>query len=191
MFLSVCVTFCWMKNFDSIMNTSEKNLDQKDQKDQIDQNEVSTHSENFDDFVASLQEEMDQRDKDDFSAYALSLADDLRYHGILKNIEGIVSESWKGSCGDSVTWYVLIEHNQLKEIRYFTDGCTTSDIASEQLARMVDGKAISVIRNITVKDVLDALQKFPVGNHHCATLAVTSLNLALDKYESLHSSLKS
>jgi nitrogen fixation NifU-like protein len=165
------------------MNLSNKKVDQ------IDQSDDSTESDSFDDFVASLQEERDQRDKNDFSPYALSLADDLRYHGILEDKEGIISESWQGSCGDSVTWYILIDQNQLKEIRYFTDGCTTSDIASEQLARMVDGKAISAIRNITVKDVLDALQKFPVGNHHCATLAVTSLNLALDKYEASNPSV--
>lgn len=141
----------------------------------------------FDSFVQNLQEEIDQKDQKEFSSYALALANDLQYIGTIArssgNSQSLVIHEWQGPCGDSVKWYLLIKNHRLSQVRYQTNGCTTSDIASEQTARLVDQKSISEVRKLTAADVLKSLQKFPVESHHCAELAVKSLHFTLDKFD--------
>ena len=145
--------------------------------------ENSQIDQNFDEFIHSLQEEIDQKDRTDFSPYALELAEDLQHMGTLDPEKDVIVHEWQGPCGDSVKWYLKIENDRIEKALFQTNGCITADIASEQTARLVESKLLKDVALITAKDILHALQKFPEESHHCATLALTSLHKTLDKWD--------
>ena len=143
--------------------------------------------EEFDDFVKEMQNTIDKKVYEDFSDYALSLAENPYKYGKLPSNEISVQKNWRGSCGDSVTYYLSIEKGIILNISYETDGCTTSSIAASQTAKMVDKKSIKEALQLTDKQVLAALGKFPKENYHCTTLAVNALHLALKDFLKLKS----
>ncbi len=136
----------------------------------------------FDDFVNDLQNTIDVKVHEDFSAYALELGKNPYKYGKLPPNKISVQKKWRGSCGDSITFYLNIEDGRIQDIRYETDGCTTSSIAGSATAKIVDKKTIEDALQLSDKQVLAALGKFPEENYHCATLSVTTLHLALKDY---------
>ena len=136
----------------------------------------------FDDFVNDLQNTIDVKVREDFSTYALELGKNPYKYGKLPPNLISVQRNWRGSCGDSVTFYLNVENDIIKDISYETDGCTTSSIAASQTAKMVDKKSIKEALQLTDKQVLAALGKFPEENYHCATLSVTTLHLAINDF---------
>ncbi len=136
----------------------------------------------FDNFVNDLQNTIDVKVHEDFSTYALELGKNPYKYGKLPPNQISVQKNWRGSCGDSVTFYLNIENDIIQDIRYETDGCTTSSIAASQTTKMVDKKSIKEALQLTDNQVLTALGKFPEDNYHCATLSVTALQLALKDY---------
>ena len=138
--------------------------------------------EEFDDFVNDLQTVIDNKVKEDFSTYALEFGKNPYKYGKLPSNKISVQKNWRGSCGDSITYYLNIENDMIQDISYETDGCTTSSIAASQTAKMVDKKSIKEALQLTDKQVLNALGKFPKENNHCATLSVTTLHLAINDF---------
>ncbi len=136
----------------------------------------------FDDFVNDLQNTIDAKVREDFSTYALELGKNPYKYGKLPSNLISVQKNWRGSCGDSVTFFLQIENDIIQDIRYETDGCTTSSIAASQTAKMVDKKSIKEALQLTDKQVLSALGNFPEDNYHCATLSVTTLHLAINDF---------
>lgn len=136
----------------------------------------------FDDFVKDLQTIIDDKVSEDFSAHALEFGKNPYKYGKLPPNKISVQKNWRGSCGDSITFYLNIENDIIQDIRYETDGCTTSSIAASQTTKMIDKKTIEEALQLTDKQVFAALGKFPMENFHCATLAVTALHLALKEY---------
>ncbi len=67
------------------------------------------------------------------------------------------------------------------DLRYETDGCTTSSIAGSQLVKMIENKSLKDALKLTPQDILDALGKFPEENHHCALLAVDTMKQTIEK----------
>ena len=136
----------------------------------------------FDDFVKDLQNVIDSKVREDFSSYALEFVDNPYKYGKLPLNKISVQKNWRSSCGDTITYYLNIENGIIQDISYETDGCTTSSIAASQCAKMADKKTIKEALQLTDKQVLSALGKFPVENNHCATLSVTTLHLAIKEY---------
>jgi nitrogen fixation NifU-like protein len=136
----------------------------------------------FDDFVKDLQTVIDNKVYEDFSEYSLEFGKNPYKYGKLPPNKISVQKNWRGSCGDSITIYLNIEDGRIQDIRYETDGCTTSSIATSQTVKMVDKKTIEEALQLTDKQVFTALGKFPKENFHCATLAVTTLHLTIKKY---------
>ena len=136
----------------------------------------------FDEFVKDLQTVIDDKVYEDFSAYALELGKNPYKYGKLPPNKISVQKKWRGSCGDSIIFYLNIENDIIQEISYITDGCTTSSIAASQTAKMADKKSIKEALQLTDKQVLEALGKVPEENYHCATLAVTTLQFAINDF---------
>ncbi|WP_457556737.1 iron-sulfur cluster assembly scaffold protein [Candidatus Harpocratesius sp.] len=139
-------------------------------------------------FVSELQLKIDEENRKDFSKHALELGDNPYHHQIPENSEKMIQGEWRGPCGDSVRWYLDIKNNSqkkpyIKAAYYTTDGCTTTSIASSQTVLLVENLTISQAREINDDIVLKALGNFPEKDHHCITLALTSLNIALDNFE--------
>lgn len=136
----------------------------------------------FDKLVNDLQTQVNQKDQSDFSSYALSLAKIPFHYKKLEPQSDVYIHEWQGPCGDSVCWYLKIIDHFVQQAYFSTTGCMTAIIASSQTAKMAHQQQVSDVRNLTQAQVLDALGKFPEADHHCITLALTSLNMTLDLY---------
>ena len=144
----------------------------------------SNRQEDFEDFVSELQASIDAKDREDFSEHALEMGDNpYKYGKFDADVKNVVSHTYRGPCGDAITLFLKIDGNKIADIRYLTDGCTTSKIAGSQMTILADGKTLDDAKSLTQKDVLDALGKFPPENHHCALLAADTLKQTIEKYE--------
>ena len=136
----------------------------------------------FDQFVNELQNNINLKDKNDFSVYALDLGKNPRYIGVLPPSEISVKQAWRGSCGDAVTFYLHIKEDQIRNLSFESDGCITSVMAASQTAILAIHKPLAAAKALDEAQVVAALGKFPSESFHCATLAITALHQAIDKY---------
>ena len=143
----------------------------------------STFENQFDNFLVGLQDEINEQNRQDFSAYALDLGKNPYNY---KELEGSVTtfkRAWQGPCGDTIYIELNIQDDRIIDCGYHVDGCVASVIAGSQALKLVDEQTIMNVRRITEKDVLDALGTFPEENWHCVKLALTTINMTLDDYE--------
>jgi len=77
-----------------------------------------------------------------------------------------------GPCGDTMEFYLVIEGDVIRTVRYHTDGCEFTRQCGRTVARYVQGKSLPDALAVSVRTVLDALPDLPDAHRHCAVLAV-------------------
>jgi nitrogen fixation NifU-like protein len=103
-----------------------------------------------------------------------------RYCGVM---EGADSHArLRGSCGDTMEMYILVKDERIEKISYVTDGCSSSSIAGSFTAELGMGKTFEEVLDLTGADVLDEIGTFPEAEEHCAHLAVTTLQEAVNSF---------
>lgn len=86
-------------------------------------------------------------------------------------------------CGDSLTIYLNVEDEIIKDIKFLVFGCTAAIATSSMLTEMAKGLTIDQARKITEKQLIEALEGLPDNKKHCSVLGVKTLNEAIDNYE--------
>ena len=74
-----------------------------------------------------------------------------------------------------------LDGDQIMAAMFTTDGCAPSVACGSMLTLLLPGKSIQKARDIRPQDLLAELGGLPEDSVHCATLAVNTLNLALDR----------
>jgi len=87
-----------------------------------------------------------------------------------------------GPCGDTMEFYLIIENDVIREVKYHTDGCGFTRLCGHMVAAQVQGKSIVEALSISGRQVLDALPQLPPEHRHCAILAVSSFYRAVGQY---------
>jgi len=97
------------------------------------------------------------------------------YKGELEHYS-FASQAYNPSCGDSISFQVLVKDDLITAIRFQGVGCVISQAAASLLCEQVCGKPLSVVMNISSDDML-ALIKIPLGptRSRCAFLALEAL----------------
>ncbi len=88
----------------------------------------------------------------------------------------------KGVCGDTMEMFIRLHGETLAEVRYRTDGCGSSSVAGSFTAELAHGKSLEQVFDMTGADVLAAIGQFPEAEEHCAYLAVSTLQEAVNNY---------
>ncbi len=88
----------------------------------------------------------------------------------------------KGSCGDTMQMFLLVNGDRVQQVSYITDGCSSSSIAGSFTAELAMGKSLTEVLDMTGADILDAIGTFPDAEKHCAHLAVSTLQEAVNSY---------
>lgn len=88
----------------------------------------------------------------------------------------------KGPCGDSMEFYLVIEKNRIKDIRYYTQGCGSTKAAAATVAYLAYGKTIDEALAISAGDIIKKLKGLPARYLHCSILAVSALYRAIADY---------
>ena len=103
-----------------------------------------------------------------------------RYNGRMADADSFARVT--GNCGDTMEIYLKFKDGVVEKASYFTDGCGSSALCGSFTAEMANGRNPDELCAITGEDVLRMIGTFPKEEEHCATLAVHTLQAALDRY---------
>src|SRR5512136_1045777 len=102
--------------------------------------------------------------------------------GVIENADA-KGEVGNPLCGDMMTIYLKIKENRIDDIKFQTFGCGAAIAVSSMLTEMAKGKSLEEAKNITNKDVAEALEGLPKNKLHCSNLGADALHLAIQDYE--------
>jgi len=88
----------------------------------------------------------------------------------------------KGPCGDEMEFYLDIEDNIIKDIKYYTEGCEATKACGVLAARMAKNKTLENALCISAGEIMKNIKDLPEANSHCPILAVSSLYRAIADY---------
>ncbi len=116
----------------------------------------------------------------DYTETVIDHAQNPRNVGRIPNADG--SASVTGPCGDTLDIWLKVSEGNIKEAKFWTDGCGTSIASGSMVTEMAKGKSVVGASRIRQQDVLDALGGLPEDSVHCALLAANTLNEAIKDY---------
>ena len=85
-----------------------------------------------------------------------------------------------GPCGDTMEFYLKVKEGVIDRISFMTDGCGPTIACGSMTASQVKGKVLDDARKLTDKNLIEALDGLPEENHHCAKLAIDTLQKAIN-----------
>lgn len=87
-----------------------------------------------------------------------------------------------GGCGDTMNMFVKIKGGRIERAQYTTDGCGSSSVAGSFTAELAVGRSLEEVLDMTGSEVLRHIGTFPEAEEHCATLAVQTLQEAVNTF---------
>lgn len=123
---------------------------------------------------------METEEMNDLSATALDHAQHPRNYGPLSSFNGHARV--KGSCGDTMEFWVMGDEGKIKEVSFTTDGCGSSIACGSMVALLAVGASAKDAHKFDPEFVLESLGGIPPASEHCATLAVKTLTAACNDY---------
>ncbi len=134
----------------------------------------------LDRFVDNLQTEIFEEAKQSLGEKGFDRWRNPKFNGKMENPDGHASVT--GECGDTMEIYLKFENNRVYKASYFTNGCASSAISGSFAAQLTLGKDPDEIIDITAQTVLDTIGRLPDNDLHCATLAASTVQEALNNY---------
>ncbi|MGB5156681.1 iron-sulfur cluster assembly scaffold protein [Desulfobacterium sp. N47] len=134
----------------------------------------------LDDFIDNLQEKIFDEAKEAYGEKGFQRWRNPRYQGRMADADAHARVT--GQCGDSMEIYLKFENDRVKEASYFTDGCASSSICGSFAAELTIGKDPDALTDINSKAVLKKIGKLLQEDLHCADLAASAVQEALNNY---------
>lgn len=134
----------------------------------------------FDTFVNELQDTLNEQAKDAYGDEAFARWRTLPHRGepTGANCRGAST----GTCGDTITIFLRIEDDAVRDAGFHTDGCGSSQISGSMAAEMALGKRCEDLTAVTGEVVRDRLGGLLADDEHCAWLAANALHDAVGDY---------
>jgi len=101
--------------------------------------------------------------------------------GVLKDADG-VGQVGNPVCGDMMTFYIKVEDDKLKDIKFQTFGCGAAIAVSSMVSEMAVGKTLEEAMKITNSTVAEELGGLPKNKLHCSNLGADALHSAIADY---------
>ncbi len=137
----------------------------------------------FDEFVDNLQQEIIDKELEDYNEYIVELFHNPKNWGKPSEEEISVSQTYLGPCGDTMHFYLKIKDDVIEEAHFITDGCGASVATASQTTLLIKGKSIEFAKKLEPEEIDEALKGLPEDHKHCAELSVRTLRRAIDQYE--------
>lgn len=84
-----------------------------------------------------------------------------------------------GLCGDEMEFYLDIEDETVREVKYYTDGCEDTRACGRAVAERAQGRRLLDALAINPREIIDALPELSERGRHCAILATSALHRAI------------
>lgn len=102
--------------------------------------------------------------------------------GIIKN--PTVSFTYKGTCGDTMKIYLMINSNKIIDAKFEAIGCAGAFTAGSALLELVKNKSVADARKICEYDIVAHLGNVPDKKLDCIYLAIKTLQKTLNSLKS-------
>lgn len=102
--------------------------------------------------------------------------------GSINNPDG-EGQAGDPACGDSLTIYIKVENQIIKEIKFLVFGCVAAVATSSMTTVLVKGKSVDEALKLTEQDITDALDGLPDYKLHCSVLGAEALRNAIHDYK--------
>ncbi len=115
-------------------------------------------------------------------AYSPTLKDHIanpRNAGELADANAI-GEGTNPVCGDRLKLFLRINNGRVEASRFLAYGCPPTLACGSALTELIAGKTIAVIKEISRKDLVDAVGGLPSRKQHAASLAIETLQRAIE-----------
>ena len=90
-----------------------------------------------------------------------------------------------GDCGDTVEFFLMIEHNRIKTITFDVHGCINTNACANAVVELTRGKSLNKTWKMKPEDIAFFLESLPPDHRHCAELAAGAFYLALANYREI------
>ncbi len=134
----------------------------------------------FDALINKIQDEVFSEARNALGEKGFDRWRNPKFCGVLENAQS--HARMKGSCGDTMQMYLVVDDGRVKQISYMTDGCSSSSIAGSFTAELATGRTLTEVLDMTGADVLKEIGTFPETEEHCAYLAVGTLHEAVNAF---------
>ena len=78
--------------------------------------------------------------------------------------------------------YLKVDDERITTAKYYTVGCGPTIASGSMLTELIVGKHIAECRELTVENLIEALDGMPPDKLHCPALAIGALRDALAKW---------
>lgn len=95
-----------------------------------------------------------------------------------------------GPCGDTMMISINVDSGVVTDARFWTDGCGTSIASGSMVTELAKDQALEDAMMIGKEEVLEALEGLPEESEHCALLAATTLQMAIEDHRDKRSARK-
>ena len=102
--------------------------------------------------------------------------------GEIKDADGM-GEIGNPVCGDMMTFYIKVNDNVIKDVKFKTFGCGAAIAVSSMVSEMAMGKTLDEAMQITNASVAKELGGLPPNKMHCSNLGADALHKAIEDYQ--------
>ena len=83
-------------------------------------------------------------------------------------------------CGDRIHLSLRIRDERIEAVRFLAYGCPPTLVCGSVLTNIVAGKTVPELRQLTRKELIDAVGGLPTRKQHAAALVIDTLRMALE-----------
>jgi nitrogen fixation NifU-like protein len=101
--------------------------------------------------------------------------------GYIEGADGI-GKLGDASCGDVFTMFIVVEQDQIMDIKYLVQGCGAAVATCSALSVIAKGMSIREAMELDDNDIAEELDGLPLAKLHCSNLAATVLHRTIEDY---------
>jgi nitrogen fixation NifU-like protein len=103
--------------------------------------------------------------------------------GLLEDAN-VVIQAGDIDCDDKLIFFIRIEDDVVRDIRFLIEGCDTTVATSSIVTEMVMGQSLDTVLTLSDRSIADALEGLPEEKKHCAEMAASAMHTAVRQYRS-------
>ena len=104
-----------------------------------------------------------------------------RNMGLLEDAN-LVIQARDPECDDKMIFFIRIEDDAVRNIRFLIEGCDTTVATSSVVTEMVMGKPLDALLALSDRSISAAIDGLPEEKMHCAELAASAMHAAVNQY---------
>jgi nitrogen fixation NifU-like protein len=113
----------------------------------------------------------------------LDHAHNPRNAGLLEDAN-VVIQAGDSECDDKQIFFIRIEDDKVKDIRFLIEGCETTVATASMVTEMVMGQSLDSLLALNDRSIAFALDGLPEEKLHCAEMAALAMHTAVRQYRS-------